>query len=78
MTRAIAHPREVFRPAVIHGAAAVIFVHNHPSGEPEPSMEDRQMTERLVEAGKILGIQVLDHVVIGRWRYFSFADEGRL
>ena len=53
-------------------------VHNHPSGDPEPSPEDRRITERLVESGKLIGIQVLDHVVIGRDDYFSFADKGLL
>ena len=78
LTRSIVHPREVFRPALIEAAAAVLFVHNHPSGEPQPSHEDIQITQRLVETGKILGIRVLDHVIIGRYRYFSFADEGIL
>ncbi|UCF37186.1 MAG: DNA repair protein RadC [Acidobacteriota bacterium] len=78
LTRAIVHPREVFRPAIREGAASVLFVHNHPSGEPRPSKEDRQITQRLVETGKVIGIQVLDHVIIGRYRYFSFADEGEL
>ncbi len=63
------HPREVFRPAVLAGAAAVILVHNHPSGDPTPSAEDRAVTRQLVEAGRAVGIPVLDHVVIGgaRW-----------
>ena len=62
----LAHPREVFRPALLDGAAAVIVSHNHPSGDPAPSAEDIKITRQLVEAGKILDIPVLDHVVIGR------------
>jgi DNA repair protein RadC len=56
----------------------VVFVHNHPSGDPEPSSEDRALTNRLADAGKILGVRVLDHVIIGANRYYSFADQGEL
>ena len=69
------HPREVFRAAVSEGAAGVILVHNHPSGDPAPSNEDRAVTRQLGEAGRAVGIPVLDHVVIGRGRYRSLADE---
>jgi len=69
------HPREVFGPAVMLAAAAVVVAHNHPSGDPAPSGEDRAVTERLRAAGELLGIAVLDHVVLGEDRYFSFADE---
>jgi DNA repair protein RadC len=72
----IVHPREAFRSAVREAAAAVIFVHNHPSGDPTPSAEDRRITERLRRAGEVMGIAVLDHVVVGRGRYWSFADNG--
>lgn len=72
LTSSIVHPRETFRPAVASGAAAVIFFHNHPSGDASPSKEDIQITERLVEAGEILGIEVLDHLVIGDGEYRSF------
>jgi DNA repair protein RadC len=72
------HPREVFASAVRESAAAVIFLHNHPSGDPTPSLEDRHLTERLAEAGRLLGIPVLDHVIIGDGRYVSFADQGWL
>jgi len=65
----IVHPREVFKPAILSNASSVIVGHNHPSGDPEPSPEDVAVTRRLVDAGKILGIDVLDHIVIG--------DEGR-
>jgi len=72
----LVHPREAFRPAVREAAASVLFLHNHPSGDPTPSAEDRRVTARLCRAGELLGIPVLDHVVIGRNAYFSFADEG--
>jgi DNA repair protein RadC len=72
----LVHPREAFRPAVREAAAAVLFLHNHPSGDPAPSAEDRRVTERLRRAGELLGIPVLDHVVVGRGRYHSFADGG--
>lgn len=72
---ALIHPREVFRLAVSEGAAGVILVHNHPSGDPAPSAEDRAVTRQLGEAGRALGIPVLDHVVIGRGRYVSLAAE---
>jgi DNA repair protein RadC len=78
LTASVVHPREVFNPAIRDSAAAVIFVHNHPSGDPQPSQEDRTLTVRLVEAGKLLGIQVLDHIIVGRHTYMSFADEGLL
>lgn len=72
LSSAIVHPREVFQAAIRRSASAVVFVHNHPSGNPEPSREDEEITCRLVEAGKILGIQVLDHIVIGDGVYISF------
>jgi len=74
----IVHPREVFSFAVRDSSSALIFLHNHPSGDPEPSREDRDCTKRLVHAGKILGIRVLDHVVIGHDDYYSFADASQL
>ncbi len=78
LTLSVVHPREVFAFAVRESAAGVIFLHNHPSGDPTPSLEDRQLTDRLVAAGRLLGIRVLDHLVIGDGRYVSFADEGWL
>ncbi len=78
LTLSIVHPREVFALAVRESAAAVIFLHNHPSGDPTPSHEDRRLTDRLVAAGELLGIRVLDHVIVGDGRYVSFADEGWL
>ena len=74
----VVHPREVFRLAIAEGAAGVILVHNHPSGDPTPSAEDREVTHQLAEAGRVLGIGVLDHVVIGDARYVSFVEAGLL
>jgi DNA repair protein RadC len=76
----IVHPRECFKPAILANAAAVILGHNHPSGAVQPSREDRTITHRLVAAGKLLGIEVLDHVIVGDGteRYFSFADQQAL
>ncbi|MHC4924989.1 MAG: RadC family protein [Planctomycetota bacterium] len=70
------HPREVFRLAVVEGAAGVILVHNHPSGDPTPSAEDRAVTRQLQEAGRALGIPVLDHVIVGDGRFCSVVAEG--
>jgi len=72
----IAHPREIFKQAISNNAAQVILVHNHPSGDPEPSEDDLKITKQLVEAGKILGIDVLDHIIITKDRYLSFKDKG--
>ena len=66
------------KPAILANAAAIICGHQHLSGDPQPSREDRAITQRLVESGKLLGINVLDHVIVGDGRYFSFADEGLL
>jgi len=74
LTGSLVHPRELFQPAVRDSAAAVILVHNHPSGDPTPSPEDVQLTERLVEAGRILGIRVLDHVVVAQGGYASLME----
>lgn len=69
------HPREVFAPAIKDRAAALVVAHNHPSGDPSPSGDDRLVTERLRQVGELVGIELLDHVVVGHERYFSFADE---
>ncbi len=74
----VVHPREVFREAIVETAAAVVLVHNHPSGDPGPSAEDRQVTAQLAEAGRLVGIPVLDHVIIGDGRYLSFVEAGLL
>lgn len=78
LTSALVHPREVFKAAILANAAAIILVHNHPSGDPEPSAEDRALTSRLKEAGEILGIRILDHIVIGDGRFCSLSEEGLL
>ena len=78
MTSSLVHPRDVFRPAIANLTAGLIFIHNHPSGDPAPSSEDIQITQRLCEVGKLIGIRCLDHVIIGQGRYFSFADQGLL
>jgi len=75
----LVHPREVFKAAILGSAAGIILLHNHPSGDPNPSREDTELTRRLVEAGRLLGIEVLDHLVLGdEGRYFSFKERGLL
>jgi len=76
LTASIVHPRDVFAPVVRESAAAVIFVHNHPSGDPTPSREDIEITRRLRDVGELMGVRVLDHIVVGRGRYVSFVDDG--
>ena len=76
LTLSIVHPRETFKAAIVSNCAAIILAHNHPSGDPTPSQEDRTLTARLKQAGEILGIPVLDHLVIGDETYISFADRG--
>jgi DNA repair protein RadC len=78
LNSALVHPREVFREAIAERAAAVILMHNHPSGDPAPSLDDREATSQLVAAGRLLDIPVFDHVIIGRGRYMSFAEAGLL
>jgi DNA repair protein RadC len=78
LTAALVHPREVFKSAVITNSAAIILCHNHPSGVPDPSPEDRQLTSRLCQAGELLGIRVLDHVILGESSHYSFVDMGAL
>ena len=72
----LVHPREVFKDAISHSAASVVFAHNHPSGDPEPSEDDLTITKRLTEAGKILGIEVIDHIIISKNGFFSFKEKG--
>jgi DNA repair protein RadC len=76
LTASIVHPRDTFKAAIRESAAAVIFIHNHPSGDIKPSQEDLLLTRRLVQAGEVLGIQVLDHIIIGDVDHFSFRDNG--
>jgi DNA repair protein RadC len=78
LTASLVHPREVWRSALFLCAAAVVFVHNHPSGDPAPSPEDIEITRRLKETAEVLGIRLLDHVVLGTDRFFSFSDRGML
>ena len=78
LNTSLVHPREVFRAAVAERAAGVVLVHNHPSGDPAPSPEDRIVTAQMAGAGEVLGIPVLDHVIIGRGRYTSFREAGLL
>jgi len=74
LNSSLIHPREVFRAAIVAGAAGVILVHNHPSGDPTPSADDRAVTQQLVAAGRLLDLPVYDHVIIGRSTYASFAE----
>jgi DNA repair protein RadC len=76
VTMSNVYVREIINLANKFGAAAMIFAHNHPSGESKPSNEDKEITEELVFAGRIMRIKVLDHIIIGEGKYFSFADEG--
>ncbi len=76
LTTSLVHPREVFKDAITHSAASVILAHNHPSGDPEPSEDDLKITKKLVESGKILGIEVIDHIIIGKNNFYSFREKG--
>lgn len=71
----LVHPREVFKTAILQNASSMVLVHNHPSGDIEPSEEDLEITKRLVEAGKLLGIDVIDHVIVGS-KFYSFSEQG--
>lgn len=74
LSSASVHPREVFKPAIIAGAAAIIVAHNHPSGDPEPSRDDLLITETLRSAGRLLGVELLDHIVLGEHSYVSMRE----
>ena len=79
LNSSLVHPREVFKPAILAGSAALLIAHNHPSGDPEPSAEDCSLTRRLAAAGSLLGIEVLDHLVLGEaGRFVSLRDRGAL
>jgi len=78
LTASLIRPADVYRAALHLAAAAVVFVHNHPSGDPMPSQEDQEITRRLKECGEMLAIRVLDHVILGADRYYSFSDRGLL
>lgn len=73
---AAVYPRQVFRSALMNNAVSIICAHNHPTGDPEPSRGDRDITKQLVRGGKLLGIKILDHIIVGDGRYYSFADKG--
>ena len=76
LSASIVHPREVYKAAILHNAASIILAHNHPSGSPSPSREDIAVTERILKAGKILDIPLLDHVIIGDPRFVSLKEKG--
>lgn len=76
LTLSIVHPREVFKPAILLNSAAIICAHNHPSGDPAPSSEDIVLIARLRQAGDLIGITILDHIILGDERIYSFADQG--
>ena len=78
LTASMVHPREVFRPAILGSAASIIIAHNHPSANVKPSAEDRSTTTRIAQAGKLLGIPLLDHVIFHGTRFFSFREQGLL
>ena len=77
-TNVIADPRIIFKHALNHGATCIILGHNHPSGNPRPSKDDRQLTQKIVSAGQLLDIAVIDHIIIGNERYYSFRDHGEM
>lgn len=78
LNQSIVHPREVFKTALLSSAAAIILVHNHPTGDVTPSREDIEITRRLKEAGEILGIKILDHIIVGDGTYLSFDQQGMI
>ena len=78
LNQSLVHPREVFRPAILDNSAGIIIAHNHPSGTLEASRADIQITQRLKEVAKLVGIELLDHVIISKNGYYSFSDEGML
>ena len=76
LTQSVAHPREVFAPAIKQAAHSIVLVHNHPSGDPSPSSDDLKITRQLTKVGTMLGIKVLDHIVVGDQKYWSYVDAG--
>lgn len=76
LTQTLVHPREVFYPAVRHNAASIVLVHNHPSGDPTPSSQDYSTTEQLIASGKVMGIKINDHIIIGKQNYVSLKEQG--
>lgn len=78
LNKTLVHPREVFRTAIMDNASSIFLAHNHPSGNPSASTDDLKITERMVEAGKIIGIEVLDHLIVAKNGYYSFLEEGQI
>lgn len=78
LSSSLVHPREVFKEAIARSASSIIVAHNHPSGDPEPSEEDLRITKRLVEAGRVIGIEILDHIIVAANSYMSFRERGLL
>ena len=78
LSSSVVHPREVYGPAILHHAAAIMVAHNHPSGDPKPSLEDEEVTRMLSRSGKVLGIPMIDHVIIGDGNYYSFLENEAL
>ena len=78
LTECMVHPRDVFRHAIMDNAAAIAIVHNHPTGDPAPSRGDRMLTTRLKECADLMGIRLIDHVIVGKGKYYSFAEAGAL
>ena len=78
LTASVVHPREVFETAILHHSAAIILLHNHPSGDPTPSDEDISVTKRLVKAGEVMDVQVLDHIILGDGKFASMKEKGLL
>ena len=78
LSSSVVHPREVYAPAILHHAAAIVVAHNHPSGDPKPSLEDEEVTRMLSRSGKVLGIPMIDHVIIGDGNYYSFLENEAL
>jgi DNA repair protein RadC len=78
LSASIVHPREVFREAMYHAAAAIVLIHNHPSGDPSPSKEDICVTRKLIQTGAIMDIPVLDHIIIGDNKYISLKEKGMI
>ena len=78
LSSSVVHPREVYAPAILHHAAAIMVAHNHPSGDPKPSLEDKEVTRMLLRSGKVLGIPMIDHVVIDDGNYYSFLENEAL
>ena len=78
LNQTLVHPREVFKKAIVASANNIMLLHNHPSGDPNPSREDISITKRLVEVGKLVGIEVLDHLIVGSGNFYSFKEKGNL